>query len=295
MSLQVVGIGEIVWDIFPSHRRLGGAPYNYTFHCAQMSAQATIVSSIGTDDLGHEIKTAAVRARIETTCLQESTLYPTGSVKVTLHSGKPEYEICLSAAWDYLTYNSELSHLALKTDAVCFGTLGQRSEISRKTIQAFVAACPESALKIFDINLRQHFFSKELIEDSLRLANILKISDEELVVLEPMFGLSGAPKDQLKQLMTHFDLRLIAYTRGDDGSLLITENEIAEHNGLHGEVADTVGAGDSFTAALSMGLLRKWPLEQISEYANRIASFVCSQKGATPALPKEIIKGAVYA
>lgn len=295
MPFQVIGIGEVVWDVFPSHTRLGGAPYNYAFHCAQLSARAGIVSCIGLDDPGQKIKTAAIGAKLNISCLQKNKNYPTGSVKVTLHAGKPSYEICPSVAWDYLTYDSTLSQRAPATDAVCFGTLGQRSEQSRTTIRSFVGACPVRALKIFDINLRQHFFSKELIEDSLRMANILKVSDEELPVLKNMFGLSGTPPDQLNQLMERFALRLIAYTRGPAGSLLMSKNEISEHNGLDGEVADTVGAGDSFTAALTMGLLREWPLEQINEYANRIATFVCSQKGATPVLPEEIIKGEVHA
>lgn len=296
MSLQTIGIGEVVWDLFPSYKRLGGAPYNYAFHCAQLSARAKIISGIGRDDLGLKIKDAAAFAKLDISCLQESAPASTGVVKVSLNAAmKPSYEICADRAWDYLEFLPELSSLALTTDAVCFGTLGQRSEKSRKTIQMFVKACPDSALKIFDINLRQNFFSKSLIEDSLHLSNILKLSDEELPVLTGMFGLSGSIQTQLQQLRRHFELRLIAYTRGPAGSLLLSEDALSEHAGCAGEVVDTVGAGDSFTATLSMGLLWEWPLDRINEYANRVATFVCSQNGATPVLPDEIIKGGSHA
>lgn len=285
----------MVWDVFPSHRRLGGAPYNYAFHCGQLSASAAIASCIGTDELGREIKAAATAAGMDTSCLQESRVFPTGTVEVTLDSGKPSYEIRKDSAWDHLAFTPQLSRLAATTDAVCFGTLGQRNESSRQTIQSFVRTCPSAALKIFDINLRQDFYSKVLIQSSLELASILKVSDEELPVLADLFSLSGSVESQLLQMIRHFELRLIAYTRGAEGSLLLSRDEVSDHGGLDGEVVDTVGAGDSFTASLCMGLLRGWPLDRINESANRIATFVCSQKGATPALPEEIINGAIYA
>ena len=295
MRCKVIGIGEILWDVFLAHRRLGGAPYNYAFHCRQMSADAAIASCVGIDGLGDEIRETVVRSGVDISCLTTTGNFPTGTVQVTLNSGKPSYEICQDVAWDHLVATPELAGWASRADAICFGTLGQRGALSRGTIRSAVQACPDSALKIFDINLRQNFFSKEVIQHSLELANILKISDEELPVLHTMFGLRGDEKSQLAQLMDRFSLRLAAYTRGADGSLLVSSYETSDHRGLAGEVVDTVGAGDSFTAALCMGLLRGWTLDRINEYANRVATYVCSQKGATPVLPEELIKGEIHA
>ena len=294
MQFCVMGIGEVLWDVFPGGRQIGGAPYNFAFHCAQLGAQAYPISCIGKDDSGFEIQENAQSAGMNISCLQEHEEFPTGTVQVVLNSGKPSYDICRNVAWDNLQFTSGLESLAGKASAVCFGTLGQRNEVSRETIRSFMQACPDSALKIFDINLRQDFFSKARIQNSLDLANILKLSDEELPVVADLFALSGSVLDQLEELLSRFQLQLVAYTRGPNGSLLVSSSIIADHKGYIDELAvDTVGAGDSFTAALCMGLLQKRPLNEINEYANRVATFVCSQRGATPKLPKELIQGAL--
>jgi fructokinase len=209
-------------------------------------------------------------------------------VNVTLRDGKPTYEILRDVAWDYIRVDENLRNFAARADAACFGSLAQRNSASREAIHAFLDAMRPEALRIFDINLRQDFYSREIIESSLRRANILKLSDEELPVLAAMFDLPGHAPAQLHRLRELFDLRLVAYTRGGSGSLLLTASESSDHLGLPTEVLDTVGAGDSFTATLCTGLLQNLPLAEINIRANQVAAFVCSQAGATPTLPRHI-------
>ena len=180
--------------------------------------------------------------------------------------------------------------LAPAVDAVCFGSLAQRSGISRATIRRFVSSCPAAALRIFDVNLRQAFYTKAVIAKSLGAANVLKVGDEELPVLAAMFGLRGSVTDQIRRLIEDFELRLAAYTRGENGSLLVTADEVVDHPGCKTEAVDTVGAGDSYTAALCMGLLRQRPLEEVIQHATEVSAFVCSHPGATPILPDELVK-----
>ena len=216
--------------------------------------------------------------------------FPTGTVQVSLDDkGKPSYQILEDVAWDYIPLTDGLKALAENLDAVCFGSLSQRSAVSRETIHTFVQRMPKGALKIFDVNLRQPFFSQEQIEASLRLASVLKLSDEELPVLAGYFGLQGEVLVQLNRLRELFELKLVAYTRGPDGSLLVGDDEVDNAAGLEAVLVDTVGAGDSFTAALCMGLLKGWPLDKVNSFANSVAAFVCSQKGATPILPKRLV------
>jgi fructokinase len=283
-SFVVVGIGELLWDVFPEGKRLGGAPVNFSCHCSQLGAESYPVSSVGADELGAEIRSRLAGKQVADGFVADDPVHPTGTVQVTLENGKPSYEICEGVAWDYISWSGTLDALARKTDAVCFGSLAQRNEISRATIHAFLTSMREDALKIFDINLRQAFFSREIIEASLVHSNILKLSDEELPVLAEIFGMAGSVSEQLAKVRTKFDLQLIAYTRGPDGSLLVAADETDDHPGCPGEAIDSVGAGDSFTATLCMGLLKQKSLSQINEHANRVATFVCSQTGATPVL-----------
>jgi len=283
---MVVGIGELLWDLFPEGKRLGGAPLNFCYHCQQLGAESYPVSAIGADDLGMEILDMLSVKGMADDFVEEDADWPTGTVGIVLdRQGKPTYEIHEGVAWDALPMSGKLEALAQKTDAVCFGSLAQRNPLSRSTIQAFLRAMRPSAIRIFDVNLRQKFYSKKIIDESLRHANRLKLSDEELPVLAEMFGLSGSVQDQLEALLDRFGLLLIAYTRGADGSLLAAPDEISDHPGYPVAVADSVGAGDSFTAALCMGLLSGNALDEINEHANRVATFVCSQAGATPLLP----------
>lgn len=280
----VVGIGEILWDVFPEKKELGGAPLNFSHHCRQLGALAFPVSAVGADLDGHEIRQILAVKKLADDHLQIDTTHSTGRVQVTLHNGKPTYEILPEVAWDYIRFEQDLGDLAARADAVCFGSLAQRSPVSRVTIQAFLAEMRPESLRIFDVNLRQNFYSKEILETSLLRANIFKLSDEELPVLAEIFALSGGADAQLKQLLEMFDLRLIALTRGREGSLLVTAHETVNQPGFQTKIVDTVGAGDSFTAALCIGLLQKLPLAEINRRACQVASFVCSQAGATPQL-----------
>jgi fructokinase len=288
-KFTVAGIGELLWDVFPHHKRLGGAPTNFACHTSRLGAQAYPVSSVGSDALGVELRGQLKEMGVSAQYIFESN-YSTGIVDVVLSAGKPTYEIHEDVAWDHIPFTDDLKALAGHLDAVCFGSLSQRSEESRKSIHTFLRSMPENALKIFDVNLRQSFFSKELIAASLELANILKLSDEELPVLAEFFGLEGNVEEQLKQLLNLFNLKLIAYTRGPDGSLLVGAYETDDAAGLPGKAIDSVGAGDSFTAALCMGLLKGWPLKKVNLFANEVATFVCSQKGATPVLPGHLLE-----
>ena len=227
---------------------------------------------------------------VNTSYVFESKEHKTGRVNVSLNNqGKPIYEIIENVAWDHIPFTPNIQKLSQTLDAVCFGTLAQRSSVSRKTIQTFLQNMPKDSLKIFDVNLRQSFYSKKLIEESLQLANILKLSDEELPVLADFFNLEGDVPDQIKKIQIKFDLDLVAYTRGANGSLLLSKSETDDFPGLTANVIDSVGAGDSFTASLCIGLLRGWSLDKINLFANKVASFVCSQKGATPILPNSLI------
>ena len=285
----VVGIGEMLWDVFPEGKKLGGAPLNFSHHCGQLGASAHPVSAVGADADGAEIRQILASKNLPDAQVQTDTAHPTGRVNVTLQNGKPTYEILAEVAWDYIRFDQNLRDLASRADAVCFGSLAQRSPVSCATIQAFLKAMRPQALRIFDVNLRQNFYSKEILETSLRHANIFKLSDEELPTLARFFDLTGQVLNQLQALRGMFDLRLVAYTRGGEGSLLVTANETSDHPGIPTEVVDTVGAGDSFTATLCMGLLQNLPLAEINRRACQVASFVCSQSGATPQLPSNLI------
>lgn len=287
-TFKVVGIGEILWDVFPGHKRIGGAPANFAYHTHQLGAESWPVSCIGVDPLGEELRQHLRGAGVDDRYVKESVTYLTGTVDVVLRSGKPSYDIHENVAWDHIPFTEDLQVLAGQLDAICFGSLSQRSEESRQSIHSFLAAMPAHVLKIFDVNLRQPFYSKWQIRRSLELASVLKLSDEELPVLLDMFELEGGPADQLRQLLEMFDLQLVAYTRGALGSLLVGVDGMHDFPGRESQVVDTVGAGDSFTAALCMGLLRGWPLKEVNLFANEVAAYVCSQEGATPKLPAEL-------
>lgn len=289
--VAVAGIGELLWDVFPSHKRLGGAPANFAYHCRQLGARAYPVSCVGSDDLGLAVRDELRKMGADASYVLESDTFPTGTVRVTLNDkGKPSYQIFENVAWDHIPFTSGLKALAETLDAVCFGSLSQRSPVSRETIRSFLRHMPENALKIFDVNLRQSYFSKEHVEDSLRLASALKLSDEELPVLAGYFDLPGDVMAQLNGLRERFDLKLVAYTRGPDGSVLMRGEEVDDAPGLEGLAVDSVGAGDSFTASLCMGTLKGWPLSKVNLFANQVATFVCSQKGATPPLPPHLLE-----
>jgi fructokinase len=291
MSFKIVGVGELLWDLLPAGKVRGGAPANFAYHSHALGAKGSLITRVGEDPLGRELISELQALGLPTQTVQVDGTVPTGTVTVQLLAdGQPQFTINDGVAWDRI----ELAPAALNdvgaADAVCFGSLAQRNSVSRSTIQKLAATAPASALKIFDINLRQHYYTREIIEQSLALANILKLNDGELPIVAEMFDLSGAPEQQLQQIAQRFQLRLVAFTRGAHGSLLYSDGKWFDHPGVHATIKDTIGAGDSFTAALTLGLLRKMPLQEINQRANELAAFVCSQAGATPPLPENLRK-----
>lgn len=245
-----------------------------------------MISRIGKDELGEKARETLLAKGVNTDHVQTDPDHPTGTVHVELDvRGVPGFTITEDVAWDYLTWNSELGILARRTDAVCFGSLAQRSSVSRATIQQFVAATPAPAIKVFDVNLRAPFISREIILESLELANVLKISDEELPEVAKLCGLRGSPESIITELRVRHSLDLVALTRGPKGALLAGNTQTSDFSGCSARVRDTVGAGDSFTATLIVGLLKKSDLDTINRHACEVAAFVCSQDGAVPDLP----------
>ncbi|MHC4871470.1 MAG: carbohydrate kinase family protein [Planctomycetota bacterium] len=287
----LTGIGEVLWDMLPEGKQLGGAPANFAYHANEQGAKGIIASCIGNDDNGREIIDTVKSFGLTCDYLEKDSEHPTGTVTVELDSeGKPDYTIHENTAWDFIPHTTELIRMASKTDAVCYGSLAQRSEKSRQTISAFLSAACESCIRIFDINLRQHFYNKDIIHNSLSLATVLKINDEELPVVADLYELKGSESDILNALLEKYRLDLIALTRGEKGSTLITPQGSYDHPPITVDVADTVGAGDSFTATMAIGLLKGHGIDRISKNASKVAAYVCSQKGATPKLPEDLLE-----
>ena len=281
----VVGIGEILWDRFPTGDRLGGAPANFAYHAAQLGAESYVVSRVGDDPDGEGIRR---RLSGRTDYLQRDYAQPTGVVRVTLHGGEPIYDIADPAAWDFLVLTDDLRQLAARVDAVCFGTLAQRHPSTRGAIRDFVAACSPHALKLFDLNLRAPFYTPETIEAGLGLANVLKLNEGEASEIVRLFGLS--PTDPVPELLARYPrLKLVAVTLGERGSALyVPDSEPIITPSPEIDFCDAVGAGDSFAATLVTGLLMGQRVDVIADRANRTAAFVASQSGATPLLPDNL-------
>jgi fructokinase len=289
MSFKVVGIGEVLWDLMPAGKQLGGAPANFAHHAHSLGAEAVVITRVGEDDLGREILDRFKQSEISVDVVQIDANKTTGTVAVALRDGGvPQFTIREDVAWDWLAPTDLALKVVATADAICFGSLAQRSRISRASIQQLMAAAPAKALRIFDINLRQPYYTREIIEQSLRSANVLKLNDTELPVLGAMFELGSQPKQQIQGLCQRFGLELVALTRGAQGSLLYQGGRWSEHFSQPVQVVDTVGAGDAFTAALTVGLLSKVDLDETHEVAVQVARFVCSHAGATPALPTHL-------
>ncbi len=287
MSFNVVGVGEILWDILPSGKQMGGAPANFAFHARALGASSRVISRVGQDPLGVEILQRLQALGLPTTGIQIDSSAPTGTVSVELSSdGQPRFTIHEDVAWDRLALEKAALAAVAEADAVAFGTLGQRREPAHSTIQALLAAVRPGAWRILDLNLRQHYFSPEIITTSLRLSNIVKFNDSELPVLAELLGLRGSVREQMEQLARQHSQRLACLTRGAQGSLLYSEGQWADDPGQPVVVKDTVGAGDAFTAALAVGLLGGKPLDAVNRRANQVARYVCSREGATPPLPE---------
>ena len=283
-----VGIGEILWDILPTGKVLGGAPANFAYHLNSLGIRSFPVSAVGNDNLGDEIFKSLRDNFLPTEFIQIKSNYRTGTVDVKLDEyGKPVYTIHQNVAWDNIDFDDQLFALASKCSAVCFGSLAQRNDASRKTIIEFLSKTPEQAFKVFDINLRQEYYSEEIIRTCLESANILKLNDDELEIVADLMGYKGEEGELLADIQNDFNLESISYTKGVRGSLLILRDKTSYQETEKVEVADTVGAGDAFTAGLVYGLLNDLELDQIHQIANSLAAFVCTKEGATPALSDE--------
>lgn len=280
----VVGLGELLWDLFPAGKQLGGAPANFAYITSLLGDQGIPASRLGQDSLGADATRRLGELGLATEFIQQDADHPTGTVKVEVdRTGQPRFEISESVAWDFLEWTPQWQNLAQQADAVCFGSLAQRSEHSRATIRRFLQALRKSAVRIFDVNLRQHFYSMEPLAESMKLATIVKLNHEELPKIMRLFELEARSEEVSARQLLSQEVKLVCVTRGNGGSLLVSAGELNEHPGFKVKVADTVGAGDAFTASLVHGYLRGTPLAQINETANRVGAWVASQPGATPA------------
>ena len=276
----IVGIGEILWDMLPSGKALGGAPANFAYHATRLGEEGWAVSAIGPDALGREILDIVAEKRLKS--IISCTDKPTGTVQVELDAkGVPTYTIMEDVAWDNIPFTPEMEALARRADAVCFGSLVQRMA-SHESVLRFLRATRPDTLKVFDINLRQHYYSREVLEESLKLADILKINDEEIRIVADLFGLEGDDVAACRALIGRYDLRLVILTKGADGSEVITADETIPQPAGEAKVVDTVGAGDSFTAAFVVAYLRGDSLADAQRLASDTAAYVCSCKGAMP-------------
>ena len=286
----VVGMGEALWDILPEGKKIGGAPANFAYHVSQFGLPSCVVSAIGDDPLGHEIIENFTSKGLNQ--LIAEVPYPTGTVQVEIdQAGIPQYDIKENVAWDNIPYNNALEDLAKKTKAVCFGSLAQRNIVSRETINRFLDAMPknDNSLVVFDVNLRQGFYNKEILTNSMERCNILKINDEELVVVSRMFGYPGIDlQDKCWILLGKYNLKMLILTCGVNGSYVFTPGKVSFQPTPKVEVEDTVGAGDSFTAAFIASILKGKSVEEAHATAVRTSAYVCTKKGAMPILPPEI-------
>ena len=286
----IVGMGEALWDVLPEGKKLGGAPANFAYHVSQFGLNSRVVSAVGQDKLGTEILDNFREKRLQG--IIETVPYPTGTVQVTLdNEGVPCYDIKEGVAWDNIPYTEELDQLARQTQAVCFGSLAQRSIVSRETIARFLATMPDTpeTLKIFDINLRQSFYTKEILCDSFSRCNVLKINDEELVTVSRLFGYPGIDlQDKCWILLAKYNLKMLILTCGVNGSYVFTPGHVSFVETPTVQVADTVGAGDSFTAAFTAAIIRGRSVRGAHQLAVDTSAYVCTQQGAMPVLPESL-------
>lgn len=290
MKELVIGMGEALWDVLPEGKKIGGAPANFAYHVSQFGLPSCVVSAVGDDPLGHEIienfTSKGLTHQIDT------VPYPTGTVQVEIdQAGVPQYEIKENVAWDNIPYTAMLEKLAEKTTAVCFGSLAQRNVVSRNTINRFLDAIPAAnkPLIVFDVNLRQGFYNKDILCNSMKRCNILKINDEELVTVSRMFGYPGIDlQDKCWILLGKYNLQMLILTCGINGSYAFTPGNVSFQPTPKVEVADTVGAGDSFTAAFISSILKGKSVADAHSKAVQTSAYVCTKKGAMPLLPAEL-------
>ena len=289
MDNYIVGIGEVLWDHFEDKDNyvLGGAPFNFAYHVNQFGLNSLVISAIGNDKLGQKLE-ADVKEKNVPYMLEHLNL-PTGVVNIKEVDGKPRYDILTERAWDCIPNTEQLKEIAANTKAACFGSLAQRSETSRNSIFAFLDAMPSDALRIFDINLRQKWYTEEVIKTSLQKANVLKINDDELLIIQRMFGyIDITQENTCRLIMRDYQLDMLILTCGDKGSYIFTKDEMSYLSTNDIKVVDTVGAGDSFTASFIASMLKGKTIHEAHRIAVNVSAFVCTQKGATPIIPSNL-------
>lgn len=275
----IIGIGELLWDILPTGKKAGGAPVNFAYHASRCGAESYAISAVGNDPLGDELVQEIQEIGIG--CLIERVDYPTGTVFVKLKAGIPDYTISEGVAWDFILLTEEMKQLAKRAEAVCFGTLAQRSELSRETIQTLLSCVPEDSYRILDVNIRRHYYSKEIIESSLRKCNILKINDDELRLMIKIFNIEGEnDADICMKFVETFSLKFMILTAGAEYSTIYTRDKVSHIKTPKVKVMDTVGAGDSFTGAFISSILQGKTFTEAHQKAVEKAAFVCTQAGA---------------
>lgn len=289
-NIVVVGMGEALWDVLPEGKKIGGAPANFAYHVSQFGLPSCAVSAVGDDPLGKEIVENFTSKGLNFSLAQVP--YPTGTVQVEIdQAGIPQYDIKENVAWDNIPFTENLQELAKNTKALCFGSLAQRNIVSRTTINEFLDAMPkdDDTLVVFDVNLRQGFYNQEILCNSMEKCNILKINDEELVIVSRMFGYPGIDlQDKCWILLGKYNLKMLILTCGINGSYVFTPGKVSFLPTPKVKVEDTVGAGDSFTAAFIASILKGESVEEAHRKAVETSAFVCTQKGAMPKLPKSI-------
>ena len=287
----IVGIGEALWDVLPEGKKIGGAPANFAYHVSQFGLESCAVSAVGDDELGKEIRSNFEEKKLQT--LIETVPYPTGTVQVEIDKlGVPQYDIKENVAWDNIPFTPQIEELAHRTKAICFGSLAQRSKVSRNTIEQFIEAMPktEDTLIVFDVNLRQSFYSREVLDHSMKRCNVLKINDEELITISRMLGYQGTDlQSKCWILLGRYHLKMLILTCGVNGSYVFTPGSMSFISTPKVKVADTVGAGDSFTGAFVACILKGLSVADAHQKAVNVSAFVCTQRGAMPTLPADYI------
>jgi fructokinase len=292
----IVGLGELLWDVFPNRKELGGAPANFAYMVSLLGDEGVVASRVGRDRLGNAAARRLAKLGLSQEWLQLDTKSPTGTVKVQVfEDGQPKFQIAENVAWDNFEWTSQWQALAARTAAVCFGSLAQRSERSRKTIRLFLGNLRPNAVKVFDVNLRQSFFSADILRDSAKIADIMKVNQDELPQVAQLLGYKANAKEAAGPwLLQTRGLKLVCVTEGPSGSSLVAADGVHRHPGFPTQVADTVGAGDAFTAALLHHYLRGATLDEMNEAANRMGSWVASQVGATPKPDVKFLKSVLH-
>lgn len=285
----MVGLGELLWDILPTGKVLGGAPANFAYMTQVLGSEGLVASRIGEDELGSEAQQAIQDRGMQSALLQHDTLHRTGTARIQVDAdGQPQFTIDEAVAWDFLEWTPAWKHISAHADVICFGSLAQRCPVSAATIERFLLNAPPDTLRICDANLREPFYSSETLLNSFQLAHVVKLNDTELLRVSALLGIHGDSDEEMAgHLLQRFDLELVCVTKGARGSLLLSKTEAIRHPGLSVEVADAIGAGDAFTACVAHYLVRRHPLEEISNAANSFAAWVATQIGATPVISRD--------